>query len=118
MGLNGPETIDSVKLADDGSFTFSAEAPANPEFYRLRIGRQIVNIAIDSTEQITVKASYPTMSTGYTVEGSAECDKVRELALMQMQLQGQVDAVQRNPNISYQIEADSVSKLLTAYKIR
>lgn len=116
MGLNGPETIDSVKLADDGSFTFSAEAPGNPEFYRLRIGRQIVNIAIDSTEQITVKASYPTMSTGYTVEGSAECDKVRELALMQMQLQGQVDAVQRNPNISYQIEADSVSRLLTAYK--
>lgn len=118
MGLNGPETIDSVKLADDGSFSFSAEAPGNPEFYRLRIGRQIVNIAIDSTEQITVKAAYPTMSTGYTVEGSTECAKVRELALMQMQLQGQIDAIQQNPNISYQIEADSVTKILAAYKYK
>ncbi|MDY5313635.1 MAG: DUF4369 domain-containing protein, partial [Prevotella sp.] len=50
MGLNGPVTVDSVKRSADGSFSFSAKAPGNPEFYRLRIDRQLINVAIDSTE--------------------------------------------------------------------
>lgn len=116
VGLNGPETVDSVKLSADGSFSFSEKAPGAPEFYRLRIGRQIVNVAIDSTENIKVQADYPTMSYGYKVSGSAECDKVRELALMQMDLQSHVDAVVGNPNVSYQAAADSVQKMLVAYK--
>ena len=70
MSLAGTVVIDSAKMDQDGSFSFRGERPAAPEFYRLRIGRQTVNIAIDSTETITVKASYPTMSSHYEVEGS------------------------------------------------
>lgn len=116
MGLNGPVTVDSVKLNEDGTFSFSADAPENPEFYRLRIDKQIINIGIDSTEQISVKAAYPTMSYQYDVKGSEECAKMKELALMQMGLQQRVDAIERNPNISYQVADDSVQGVLNVYK--
>lgn len=116
MSLNGPVTVDSVKLGKDGSFSFDEKAPKNPEFYRLRIANQIINIAVDSTENITVKASYPTMSSQYDVKGSSECDKIKELALMQMNLQGQINVLINNPNIPYQAEGDSIQQLLNAYK--
>ena len=116
MSLNGPVTVDSVKLDKDGSFSFDEKVPENPEFYRLRIANQIINIAVDSTENITIKASYPTMSSQYDVKGSSECDKIKELALMQMNLQAQINALINNPNIPYQAEGDSIQRLLNAYK--
>lgn len=116
MSLNGPVTVDSVKLGKDGSFSFNEKVPENPEFYRLRIANQIINIAVDSTENITIKASYPTMSSQYDVKGSSECDKIKELALMQMNLQAQINTLINNPNIPYQAEGDSIQRLLNAYK--
>lgn len=116
MGLNGPVTVDSIKLGGDGTFEFDAEAPGNPEFYRLRIDRQIINVAVDSTESITIKASYPTMSYQYDIEGSEECSKIKELAQMQMNLQAQVNAIVQNPAVPYQKEADSIRAVVAAYK--
>ncbi len=116
MGLNGPVTVDSVKLAADGSFSFSAKAPGNPEFYRLRIDRQLINVAIDSTENVEVKASYPTMSYKYDIQGSDNCSKIKELALMQMNLQNQVNAIVNNPSVPYQKEGDSIKVVINNYK--
>lgn len=116
MSLNGPVTIDSVKLGADGAFAFKAEAADHPEFYRLRIARQIINIGVDSTETITVKASCPTMSVQYEIDGSEECAKIKELALLQMNLQSQVNAITQNPNVPYALEADSIQKVLAVYK--
>ena len=118
MSLNGPVVVDSVRLGADGSFSFEEEAPTAPEFYRLRIARQIINVAVDSTEHVTVKASYPTMTGSYEVEGSTECSKIRELALMQLNLQAQINAVVQNPNVSYENEADSVRTILEVYKYK
>lgn len=118
MSLNGPVVVDSVRLGADGSFCFEGEAPTAPEFYRLRIARQIINVAVDSTEHVTVKASYPTMTGSYEVEGSTECSKIRELALMQLNLQAQLNAVVQNPNVSYEKEADSVRTILEVYKYK
>ena len=116
MRLNGAVTVDSVRLGADGSFAFDAKAPEHPEFYRLRIDRQIVNIAIDSTENITVKASYPTMSGNYEVQGSEECARIKELAIMQLNLQARINAIVQNPEVSYDREADSVATVLAGYK--
>lgn len=118
MSLNGPVVVDSVRLGADGSFSFEGEAPTAPEFYRLRIARQIINVAVDSTEHVTVKASYPTMTGSYEVEGSTECSKIRKLALMQLNLQAQINAVVQNPNVSYEKEADSVRTILEVYKYK
>lgn len=116
MSLDGPVVVDSVKLDGKGAFSFSGKAPEASEFYRLRIGGQIINLSVDSTETVDVKASYPSMATGYTVEGSAECATIRELALKQIDLQNRVIAVQNNLNLGYDLTRDSIGKLIAAYK--
>ena len=116
MSLDGPVVVDSVKLDDKGSFSFSEKAPDAPEFYRLRIAGQIINLSVDSTETIKIKAAYPSMATGYTVEGSAECATIKDLALKQIDLQNRVIAVQNNPNLGYDLTRDSIGRLIEAYK--
>ena len=116
MSLDGPVAVDSVKLGGDGSFSFSGKAPEAPEFYRLRIAGQIINLSVDSTETITVKAAYPTMATAYEVEGSAECAVIKELALKQIGLQGRVMAVERNAALGFDHARDSVARMIEAYK--
>lgn len=116
MSLDGPVAIDSVKLGDDGAFSFSDKSPEAPEFYRLRIAGQIINLSVDSTETITVKAAYPTMATGYTVEGSPECATIKELALKQIDLLGRVLAVERNNTLGFDQTRDSVARMIEAYK--
>lgn len=116
MSLDGPVTVDSVKLGGDGAFSFSDKAPEAPEFYRLRIAGQIINLSVDSTETISVKASYPTMATGYSVEGSAECATIKELALRQIDLLGRVIAVERDNSLTFDQTRDSVSRMIEAYK--
>ena len=76
--LNGIQKIDSVRLGADGKFSFSADAPIYiyegdslagkqtkycPEFYSLRIANKIINFSVDSTETISFKAKYATMSS-------------------------------------------------------
>ena len=116
VGLTGIEVLDSTKLGADGSFSFSHEAPEAPEFYRLRIHDQIINIAIDSTETISVKAQAPAIATQYNVEGSENCQKIRELALKQIALQEQAFALERNTLLDRAQVRDSIMRLLNAYK--
>ena len=116
MSLDGPVAVDSVKLGDDGTFSLSEKSPEAPEFYRLRIAGQIINLSVDSTETVTVKAAYPAMSTGYTVEGSAECATIKELALKQIGLLNRVIAVERNPMLGVDMVRDSVTRMIEAYK--
>lgn len=116
IGLDGPQVIDSVKLAENGEFVFSEKATDAPEFYRLRIARNIVNVSIDSTETITVKASYPTMAYKYEIEGSDNCKKIQELTLLQQGLQNQINAIIRDPNLGVNAVEDSIIKVVNAYK--
>ena len=116
MSLNGPVATDSVRLSADGSFSFSGAATTAPEFYRLRIAGQIINVSVDSTETITIKAKYPTMASDYEVSGSENCSRIKELALMQMQLQQRINFIARNPELGADAVADSVQKVVEAYK--
>ena len=118
MGLDGAVKIDSAKLSEDGTFAFEGIAPTAPEFYRLRIAGQFINIAVDSTETINIKAQYPQMATQYEVSGSEDCQRIKELSLMQSSLQAQVNAIARNPELGAQAVADSVSRIVEAYKTR
>ena len=118
MSLNGPVVIDSVKLSADGTFAFDEKAPAAPEFYRLRIAGQIINIAIDSTETVNIKAEYPGMASQYEVSGSEDCSRIKELTLMQMGLQTQLNAIAQNPQLGADAVNDSVMRVIEAYKTR
>ncbi|MBO7049162.1 MAG: redoxin domain-containing protein [Bacteroidaceae bacterium] len=86
MALDKVEVLDSVKLDAEGNFAFNPASPKDCfDFYRLRIDNKVVNLVIDSTETITVSSSLPVMQTDYTVEGSKDCSKLKELVLRQIE---------------------------------
>lgn len=116
MGLAGPEVLDSVKLGDDGVFSFAGVQQEAPEFYRLRIHDQIISLSVDSTETITVKAQYPQMASQYEVSGSDNCAKIRELALLQMDLQKRAIAVSNDENLDVDQVNDSILSMISSYK--
>ena len=116
VGLEGINVLDSVKLDDKGDFSFSEAAPGAPEFYRLRIADQIINVSIDSTETVQVKGEYPGMASNYSISGSENSEKIRELTLKQMALQSQAIALQQNTELGITAANDSIQKLIDAYK--
>lgn len=118
IGLNGPEKIDSVKLGKDGSFAFEENAmdSVSPEFYRLRIANQTINLSIDSTETILVKAAYPTMAYKYEVEGSENCSTIKELSLKQMNLQATINSITKNPNMGVDSMNVAIAQVINRYK--
>ena len=116
MSLNGPVVLDSVKLDKDGNFSFDGKAPKAPEFYRLRIAGQIINVSIDSTETVSINGAYPTMASKYEVKGSENCSKIKELAILQLKLQADVNSIINNPNLGTDAVEANVTQLLEAYK--
>ena len=116
VGLEGVNVLDSVKLGEDGDFSFSEAANQAPEFYRIRIADQIINVSIDSTETVQIKGQYPGMASNYTVSGSDNCEKIRELALKQMDLQAKAIALQSNTDLGIVKANDSIQTLIDAYK--
>lgn len=117
--LEGIVPLDSVKLKGDGSFSFKQARPASPEFYRLRVDDKVINFSVDSTETVQVKAPYADFATAYTVEGSPNSVKMKELTLKQMELQSKVNALLQSVQ-AHQIGADvfedSIAALLKSYK--
>lgn len=118
ISLNGPVKIDSVKLGEDGAFDFQENAmdSITPDFYRLRIANQTINLSIDSTETVTVKAAYPQMSYKYEVEGSENCNTIKKLSLKQMLLQSNINGIVKNPNIGVDSVDVIVTRMLNEYK--
>ena len=116
VGLEDIQVLDSVKLSGDGSFAFSGDPTEAPEFYRLRIADQIINVSIDSTETVQIKGEYPGMAANYTVSGSDNCEKIRELTLKQMDLQAKAIAIQQNTALGVKVIGDSIQSLINAYK--
>ena len=116
MSLDGALAMDSVKLDETGGFTFSGDAVEAPEFYRLRIANQIINLSIDSTETVEVKAAYPSMGFNYEVKGSENCSKIKELAQKQINLQNAAIALQRDNNLSLEAANDSIMRLVEIFK--
>ena len=112
----GTVTIDSIRLKDDGAFCFRAEAPGNPEFYRLRIGGQGINMAIDSTETVTVTASLDSMSFGYSLEGSGTCDTMRLLCLKLAELERKARRISNDRNYTLQERDSLIGLLVEKYK--
>ena len=116
VGIEDISVIDSVRLDDDGAFSFSGAAQEAPEFYRLRISDQIINVSIDSTETVTVHAQYPQMATQYEVEGSDNCLKIKELALKQIDLQQRAIAVSEDEQLTVKQTNDSILQMINRYK--
>lgn len=118
ISLNGPVKIDSVKLGKDGTFAFEENAGDSvcPDFYRLRIANQTINFSIDSTETVNIKAQYPAMSFKYEIDGSENCNKIKELSLKQMSLQAQINNIAKNPNLGVDSAQFIMNQIINSYK--
>ena len=116
VGLDGVVEVGTTTLDADGRFSFSGDAPEAPEFYRLRIHDQIINVAIDSTETVTVKATYPNMATQYEVAEAGDNQVIRDLALKQIAFQQRAIALERDGSISPEQRRDSIMRMLASYK--
>lgn len=114
-GMNGVVTLDSVVLDKDGKFAFKGNRPQAPDFYRLRIDKQLIHLAIDSIERVMVRGSLPHFSLDYTVEGSESNQKIKELVRLQSQLQEKVNAVNR-AQLPIGVARDSIGHMIEAYK--
>lgn len=116
ISLQGPVTLDSVRLGAGGRFSFSQPQPEAPEFYVLRIADQIINLSIDSTETVTVTAQWPGMAARYDVSGSDNCTRIRTLALKQQDLQRRAIQLERNTALPRQQMLDSLRRMVADYK--
>ena len=105
-GLLKTVVLDSVKLKADGSYKFKVSSPEYPDFYRLRVEDKVINFAIDSTEQLVIKAELKNFATGYTVEGS-------EMNLQIKELRQSLSAIQAKANkLTPELGADERNVLL------
>ena len=114
--LSGIVLVDSAKLGSDGRFSFTHAAPTGPDLYVLNIFNQVINLAIDSTETVTIAARMPDMSQNYSVSGSEECEKIRILARKHSELQDRVFKLEQNTALMGAPMVDSLSRLLRQYK--
>ena len=115
--MNGIVLLDSVQLDADGAFRFRQPAPqGGPELYVLSLYDQIVNLAIDSTETVTIQAQMPRMGENYSVSGSEACEQIRQLSLMHSRLQQQVFSIEENTSLMGQPMVDSLRTVLRQYK--
>lgn len=118
-GLEGIIPLDSVKLKEEGTFHFKRPRPESPEFYRLRVDDKVINFSVDSIETIQIEAPYMDFSTAYSIEGSENSSKIKDLTLKQINLQKNVDnllAGLRANKLGHDTFEDSLSVLLKNYK--
>ena len=120
VGMNETSFIDSVKLDKNGSFKFADKKPEfKPEFYRLKVGDQIINFSVDSTETIRINANYAKLPMDYTVEGSVNSEKIKELNISSAKLKTRIDSltnVKTKTNMSDQVFAAKMDTLLQGHK--
>lgn len=115
-GLEGIVVLDSAKLKSGGSFSFSQKRPESPEFYRLRLDNKVINFSVDSTETVSVDATADNFATGYKIEGSGNNTKIKELVLLQADLQRKIELLARDRNIPAGIAQDSLTSMVDNYK--
>jgi hypothetical protein len=83
VGIAKIVVIDSLRLTSD-QFRFKRQRPDYPDFYRLRLGRQVINLAVDSTETIHITADTARFAKDYVLEGDVvQSQELKELTLLQ-----------------------------------
>jgi peroxiredoxin len=92
VGLLRIAVLDSVKLKADGHFSFKQKSPEYPDFYRLRVGKKTMDLAIDSIESVTVTADAQTPICDYAIENSPVSEQIRTLRCSAIELQKKINS--------------------------
>ncbi len=113
--IEGVVGLDSAKLGGDGRYHFSEARPEAPDFYRLRIDDRIINFVVDSTETVNISSDYNTFSSGYSVTGSESNARIKELSLLQAELQAKVNELNKS-GMPAGLAQDSLFRMVESYK--
>lgn len=111
--------LDSVILKDNGVFKFKQQATQNPEFYQLRLGRQVVAFAVDSTETLKIKADASDLYSTLVIEDSYTNSRLRVVDSLTKKISKEIDNLDKRhasgilDDVGYVNNLDS---LLTGYK--
>lgn len=116
IGIERTTVVDSAHLKTDGAFRFRVSQPECFDFYRLRIGREIAYISIDSTETLRVNAAFPTMSAAYQVDGSDDNLILKRLVHKQSELQHAILTLVRNSGPEIGTTQARIDTLIKQYK--
>ena len=117
--MDGVVECGKTRLNADGQFAFNVareDSITSPEFYRLRIGTQINNFAVDSTESIVVKADMDKMGSAYDIEGNEASRVIKTLSQLNIQLQQQIQALANRTDLSALEKMEHVQQMVEDYK--
>ncbi|MDR0370324.1 MAG: DUF4369 domain-containing protein [Prevotellaceae bacterium] len=79
-GLLKTIMLDSLKLKNDGRFSFTAPRPDYPDLYGIRLkNNQQIILVVDSTETITVNASAKNFAANSVIANSEASVRIQEL---------------------------------------
>lgn len=118
-GLGGLEIVDSVKLKENGKFSFKEKAPENPEFYQLRLGEQIIVFAVDSIEKLQLNADASDLYNTYEIEPAILNQQIKKVMDMQRAAKNDISgliAKHDNKEIEDIDLMEQVDSVLTVYK--
>jgi cytochrome oxidase Cu insertion factor (SCO1/SenC/PrrC family) len=118
--LTSINIIDSAKVDSSGKFEFTSPAPEYPELYALKLGNQYINIGIDSTETISVKASLKNFATDYTIEGSESNVQIKDITLRNYSTSNAIDKLSKDletKSITEEVFLDSATSIINDYKM-
>ncbi len=119
MTLDGVQVCDQATLHADGHFAFDVsreDSITGPEFYRLRIGKQVINFAVDSTESISVEAALGSMGTAYEIHGNESSRVIKTIAQLAVQLDRQMSELAKRTDLSDWEKLERSQQLVENYK--
>lgn len=106
-----PIVADSTILNEKGAFKFRQTVPEVAQFYRLRLGKQSINLVIDTATHIICNSDATRFATDYTIEGNDDCLTMREVDLAGSRLKGVINqALKGNDEILRQAASDSLKQ--------
>lgn len=120
LGSGRPTALDTVKLAADGKFSFTATREAGPDFFNLRLGDQMISLVTDTLgTPLHITTNGARFATDYVVEGSDQNMRLKEAAQEVSRLRRQiadVAAAYNRHDVDAETFRDSVYNVVDRYK--
>ena len=110
---------DTLVLDKNGNFNIRVIPLEYPEFMTLTIENNTITLALDSTDNVSIVGNIKDFQNNYTLTGSAESQKIKEIAAEGIKLKKQFndyDAMYLTHKIDATQFADSVKYAMLYYK--
>ena len=98
LDITNVSVLDSMKIPANGTFSFSANRPEFPDFYRIRIQNRSIVFVVDSTETIVIQADFNNFATDYAIQNSPQSELIQKLRISVINIQNQVSALNQISN--------------------